>query len=295
LALRVTQGMMQAQLLRNITNSVRKMGFDQNQESTGMKISKPSDDPVGITYALRYRSELSLNDQYQRNIDAAKSNVDHVDTVLGNLTDIFQRVNELTNQGVTGTNPQSALDSISAEMKQLGTAALSIGNDQMNGKYTFNGELTDIQPYVTGAESTDNANINYQLAAGVTVPVNVTGNQVFGAGGDTDNLFTVINGLQAAFSAGDLTAARNLMPQLTSRVDKILQTRSEVGARSNRVDLMDNRLKDLNMNLSALSSKTEDADMAEVIMKLQTDQNVYQASLSTGAKIIQPSLIDYLK
>jgi flagellar hook-associated protein 3 FlgL len=289
--------MMQSQLLRNITNSVRKMGFDQNQESTGMKINKPSDDPVGITYALRYRSELSINDQYQRNIDAAKSSVDHVDTVLGNLTDIFQRVNEITTQGVTGTNPQSALDAISAELKQLGAATLSIGNDQMNGKYTFNGQLTDVKPYTTGNgnESTDDFSINYQLAAGVTVPINVTGNEVFGAAGDADNLFTVINGLQAAFSAGHQNVARDLIPQLTSRIDKILQTRSEIGARSNRIDLMDNRLKDLNMNLSELSSKTEDADMAEVIMKLQTDQNVYQASLASGAKIIQPSLIDYLK
>ncbi|MDB5052777.1 MAG: Flagellar hook protein FlgL [Bacilli bacterium] len=286
---------MQAQLLRNITNNVRRMDFNQNQLSTGKKINKPSDDPVGITYALRYRSAISVNEQYQRNIDAAKSSVDHVDTVLGNLTDVVQRVNELTNQGVTGTNPQSALDAISSELSQLGDETISIGNDQLNGRYTFNGQLTDVKPYTTGMESTDTENINYQLGAGVVIPVNTTGNDVFGTSTDTDNLLSVIRGIQSAFTSGNPTAARNLMPQLSTRLDKILQARSEIGARSNRVDLMDNRLKDLNLNLNDLSGKTEDADMAEVITKLKMDENVYQASLSTGAKIIQPSLMDYMK
>ncbi|MNG36545.1 flagellar hook-associated protein FlgL [compost metagenome] len=54
-------------------------------------------------------------------------------------------------------------------------------------------------------------------------------------------------------------------------------------------------MKDLNLNISELDSKTEDADMADTIMKLKTDENVYQASLSVGAKLIQPSLLDYLR
>lgn len=295
MSLRVTQGMMQAQLLRNISNNTRNMDHIENELSTGKKINKPSDDPVGITYALRYRSEISLNEQYQRNIDAAKSNVDHTDTVLGSLTDVVQRVNELTVQGVTGTNPQSAMDAISLEIQQLGTEVISIGNDQLNGKYTFNGQMTDVKPYTTGLESTDTGEVKYQLGSGVTLPVNITGNEVFGSSTDPDNLTAVINGLSAAFTAGDQTTAKSFMSKLTSRLDKILQARSETGARSNRVDLMDSRLKDLNLNLNDLSGKTEDADMAEVITKLNTAQNVYTASLSSGAKIIQPSLMDYLK
>jgi flagellar hook-associated protein 3 FlgL len=287
--------MMQSQLLRNISNNTRKLDHIENQLSTGKKINKPSDDPVGITYALRYRSEISLNEQYQSNIDAAKSNVDHTDTVLSSLTDVVQRVKELTVQGVTGTNPQSAMDAISLEIQQLGNEVITIGNDQLNGKYTFNGQMTDIKPYTTGLESTDTGEIKYQLGSGVTLTVNMTGNDIFGSSTDPDNLTTVINGLSAAFKAGDQVTAKSFMDKLASRLDKILQSRSETGARSNRVDLMDNRLKDLNLNLNELSGKTEDADMAEVITKLNTAQNVYTASLSSGAKIIQPSLMDYLR
>lgn len=306
LSLRITQSMMHSQLLRNVNNNLNRMDKHQNMLSTGRKINAPSDDPVGITYALRYRSELSANEQYQKNIDTAKSFVDHTDTVLSQLTDIMQRANELTVQGANGANPQSALDAIAEEMGQLYQQAVSLGNDRLNGKAIFNGQFTDKDPYTVAGAQTEQADtqaIMYQFAAGVTIPINVTGDAVFGAANPQppadpttpDNLFTVLGGLQTAFSAGDQKQVQNLLGQLGSRMDKILNVRAEVGARSNRIDLMDARIKDLDVNLTELDSKIEDADMAEIITKLQEDQNVYQASLSIGAKIIQPSLLDYIR
>ncbi|MFC5448790.1 flagellar hook-associated protein FlgL [Paenibacillus aestuarii] len=306
MALRVTQGMMHTQLLRNVNNNLDRMNTNQNVLATGRKINRPSDDPVGITYALRYRSELSMNEQYQKNIDAAKSFVDHTDTTLSQLTEVLQRATELTNQGVNGSNPQTALDAIAKEMGQLYEQAVTIGNDQINGKSTFNGQMTDKTPYsVANAdqEQTDTQQVVYQFSAGVTIPINVTGNEVFGSPNPAppatpttpDNLFTVLKGLQNAFSSGDQTQARSLMDQLESRLNKVLDVRADVGARANRIDLMQTRIEDMGTNITELDSKTEDADMAATITQLQQDQNVYQASLSVGAKIIQPSLMDYLK
>jgi len=298
MALRVTQGMMQSQLLRNVSNNISDLNKYENQLSTARKINKPSDDPVGITYALRYRSDLSMNEQYQKNIDTATSSIEHIDTVLGQINDVMQRVKELGTRGLSGTNPQSALDAIAKEMGQLFDEAVTLGNIQMNGKYTFNGQQTDKKPYTNdnaGNESTDTGSVVYQFAAGVTIPINITGNEVFGTGTDQDNLFKVIKGLKDAFNAGDKEVAGDMMDLFNSRMDKFLNTRAEVGARANRVELLDSRLKDLNLSLESLSGKTEDADYAETIIKLKTKENVYQASLSAGSKIIKPSLVDYLR
>lgn len=298
---------MHAQLLRNVNNNLNRMDTNQNVVSTGKKINRPSDDPVGITYALRYRSELSINEQYQKNIDSAKSVVDHTDTTLSQLTDILQRATELTVQGVNGTNPQSALNAIAQEMSQIYEQAVTIGNDTFNGKSIFNGQFTDKLPYTKAgapSEQTDTQKIVYQFAAGVTIPINVTGDEVFGTANPAppatattpDNLFTVLRGLQQAFTApANQANAKILMGQLSSRLDKVLDVRAEVGARANRIDLMESRMKDLNQNITALDAKTEDADMAETITNLKQDENVYQASLSVGSKIIQTSLLDYLR
>jgi flagellar hook-associated protein 3 FlgL len=298
MGVRITQGMMHSQMLRNVNNNLNRMETNQNILSTGKKINKPSDDPVGITYALRYRSELSINEQYQKNVDAAVSQVDHTDTVVGQIGDLVQRANELVTKGISGTNPQSALNAIAEELGQIYEQAVTLGNDTLNGKYIFNGQKTDIKPYSSAgapSETTDNGEIVSQFAAGVTIPLNVTGTEVFGQPADADNLFSVLKGLQNAFSAGNQATATSLYTQLGSRISKVLEVRSEVGARANRLDLINNRIKDLDLNLNSLDALTEDADIADTITKLKSDESVYQASLSVSAKIIQPSLMDYLR
>lgn len=296
--LRVTNNMLSSQMLRNLNNNLTRMQANQDILATGKKLNKASDDPVGVTYALRYRSELSMNEQYQKNIDTAKVFVDHTDTILGQLNELFQRTNELTTQGLNGTNPQSSMNAIAKELGDIYEQAVTLGNDQLNGKYIFNGQKTDQQPYsaaTAATDKTDTGTINYQFSAGVTIPINVTGDQVFGKSTDADNFFAVLKGLQSAFSSGNQTAAASMFDQLKTRMDKFLNVRAEVGARSNRIELMENRIKDLNTSLNDLDSKVEDADIAATITQLKTDENVYQSSLSVGAKVIQPTLIDYLR
>ncbi|RKP47381.1 flagellar hook-associated protein 3 [Cohnella endophytica] len=290
-------------MLRNINTNLHKLDNYQNMESTGRKINKPSDDPVGITYALRYRSEIAMNEQYQKNMDTAQASLQHVDTVLGQVGELINRVKEITVQGLNGTNSPTALSAIGQEISQLYNHLVSLGNDQLNGKYIFNGQFTDKQPYTVanaGTEQTDTESIDYKFAAGVTVAVNITGDEVFGVAtgspGDTgDNLFSVFKGLANAFNSNDPNAATPLLESLNSRADKLLNARADIGARTNRLEFIDNRIKDLDLNLNELSGKTEDADITDVIMKLNMSQNVYQASLSVGAKVIQPSLLDFLR
>lgn len=299
MAMRVTPSMMHNNLMRNINNNLLRLDHGQDELSTGRKLNKPSDDPAGITYSLRYRSELAMNGQYEKNISAAQSQLEHTDTVLGQLNDLVQRVQTLTTQALNGTNPQSALDAINKEVSQIYDQTVILGNDQLNGKYIFNGQLTDKQPYDNANaqnQDTDTQKFYMQMSTGVQIPLNITGDEVFGASTDPDNLFKVLKNIQSALTApSNSTALSSALGQLNSRYDQIVNIRSEVGARTNRVDLIDQRTQDLTQNLTSLQSNVEDADVAETIMNYNVDQNVYQASLSTGAKIIQPTLVDYLR
>lgn len=77
--------------------------------------------------------------------------------------------------------------------------------------------------------------------------------------------------------------------------DRVMSIRSDIGARMNRIELTLNRLENDNVNFTSLMSENEDADMAETIMNLKNEENVYKASLSGGARIIMPTLIDFLR
>lgn len=295
---RITQGSITSQLLRNLGLNMRQSSDISNQMSTGRKINKPSDDPVGITYALRYRTDLAVNEQYQTNADTAQSWLDFNDTVLGQAGDVLKRVKELAVQGANGTNPQVALDNIKNEMSQLREQMVNISNSTFRGKYVFNGQLVDQKPYdsATAATTTvDDAAIKYNVGAGIELPVNVSGNDVFGNPSDTDNVFKVLDNIMTALQSGDYDGVSAQTANIDTRLDKMLNVRAEVGARTNRVELITNRLDDLKINLTDLQSKTEDVDYAELMVKSKVNENVYQASLSVGAKIIQPTLVDFIR
>ena len=302
MALRVTPGMMHMQLTRNLTRNLNQMSELQNQVTTGRKINKASDDPVGITYALRYRSELASNEQYQKNVNSALSWLDFNDTVLSQATDVLKRAKELAVQGSNGTNPQVALDNIRDEMQQLKNQLLDVGNSKLNGKFVFNGQKFDEMPYDATkpgfdakAVDTDDAQVNYTVGVGVTLPVNLSGNQAFGDPGDADNAFAVLDRVITALGAGEQRDVAGELDNIESRLDKLLNARSEIGARVNRVELMQNRLKDLEINLTDLQSKTEDAEFEKLLIDSKINENIYQASLSVGAKVITPSLVDLLR
>jgi flagellar hook-associated protein 3 FlgL len=309
LTIRVTQSMMYTQLLRNISSNLGRMNNLQNQLATGRLINSPSDDPVGLTYSMRYRSELSANDQYIKNVDSASSMLDYADTTVGQAGDVMQRLRELSVQGANGALPQEAYDSINLEVKELYKQMVEIGNSKFNGKYVFNGEMTETPPYpkLTLDEagspkayevSSDTGQLKYELAPGVLLTGNVLGNDVFGeaiADNSSDNVFHVFRQISDALVSGDSNEVSNLIGKVDSRLNTMLEKRAEIGARSNRLVLVQDRLSSMNVNLTSIQSKTEDADMAVVITNLKMEENVYQASLSAGAKLIQPSLVDFLR
>ncbi|AZN38526.1 flagellar hook-associated protein FlgL [Paenibacillus albus] len=301
MSLRVTPSMMHMQLSRNLSRNLKQMDSLQDQLTTGRKINKPSDDPVGITYSLRYRTELASNGQYQKNADSAHSWLDFNDTVIGQAGDVMQRIKELTTQGSNGTNPQYALDNINNEISQLKSQLLDIANSKLNGKYVFNGQTFDKMPYdesVAGFDAkqvvTDTGDVSYAVGVGVTLPVNLSGNEVFGKPADTDNVFAVLDKIISNFASGNQSGAAAQLTNLETRMNKILNARSEVGAKVNRVELMQNRLDDLEINLTDMQSKTEDADFDKLLIDSKINENIYQASLSVGAKVITPTLVDFL-
>ncbi|MBB6632592.1 flagellar hook-associated protein FlgL [Cohnella thailandensis] len=302
---RVTQGSITNQLLRNINTNLTRMQGMQEKLSTGRNINRPSDDPVGITYALRYRSDLTVNERMQTNTDYAASVLDFNDTIMTQTGDVLKRIKELAVQASNETNPQVGLDNIAAEMEQLQGQLLNIANSTFKGKYIYNGQLVDQKPYSSTEPwkvVTDSGKISYTISTGVNMDVSFSGNDVFGypPSGTTapknedDNAFYVIDKMIQDLKGPDMDDLKVQMAALETRTNKILAQQAQVGARVNRVEMVQSRLDDLNLNLQTLQSKVEDAEYEELIIQAKVNDSIYQASLSVGAKIITPTLVDFL-
>lgn len=306
--LRVTSNMMNSQLMLNLNRNARSMNNTQLQLSTGRKVNKPSDDPVAMTYSLRYRTELNANDQYRSNVDSALSWLDYNDTAVGQVGDIIKRLKDLTIQASNSTNPQDALTGIQTEVEQLKEQLIDIGNSKLNGKYIFNGQTYDKKPYdfpknanhlsdTSEADKvkTDPGTVNFIVGESVQLPISVTGDSIFGASGDDDHLFMMIDRLTGALSTSDFDTISDQLDKLDTRMDKVLTVRAEIGAKTNRVELMAGRLEDMGINLTDLQSKAEDADYEKLIIQSKIQESIYNASLSVGAKIISTSLVDFMR
>ncbi|HPZ39830.1 flagellar hook-associated protein FlgL [Candidatus Sordicultor fermentans] len=81
---------------------------------------------------------------------------------------------------------------------------------------------------------------------------------------------------------------------LDEALDNLLAVRSQVGARTLRLENSRNRFEEFSVNFKKLLSLNEDIDVAEVVMQLNEHQNVYQMALAATARVIQPTLLDFL-
>lgn len=299
MSMRVTQGMLSRNVLTDLNHNLQRLAKYNEQMSSKRKINRPSDDPVGFHYAMRSRSELRANEQYQTNRDHAKSWLEVTESMMNSVNDILQRAREKAVDAANGgTNPDTALESIKSEIDELYEQLISIGNEQFNGKYVFNGEKTQAQPYDPSnpqASEVHKGKIILHIAPGVQLEVNVTGDEVFGEAGSNDNLFLIMQDFSEALSNEDTEAINGVIERIDERNDAFLKTLASVGARTRRIELTTERLDDDNLNLTKVLSQVEDIDFEETTTNLKMAESAYLSSLSVAARIIQPSLVDFLK
>ncbi len=299
--MRITNNMMVQRVLRNITDTAERLTGYHGQLSSGRRLEVPSDDPVGLGTALRLRTGIQEVTRYRANVDDGIGWAESTDAALGHATDILQRARELAVAGANGTLAQQSRDALAREIDQLLEQLVQVGNTAHNGRYIFAGFQTMSAPFTLQAGpprqvvyNGDGGEMYREIGAGVTISINLPGDPVFGIGPDSvfKNLVDLADDLRAGNTAA-VGSAR--LGELDVAIDRILAYRSEVGAKINRLELSRNRLQDAEVNLGRLLSQVEDADMARTIIKLKTEESAYQVGLAAGARIIQPTLLDFLK
>jgi len=295
--MRITNNMMVQRVLRNITDTAERLTEYHGHLSSGRRLEVPSDDPVGVGTALRLRTGIQEVSRYQANVDDGIGWEENTDAALAHAVDILQRARELAVAGANDTLSSASRDALAKEVDQLLEQLVQLGNTTHNGRYIFAGFQTMSPAFTLQAGpprqvvyNGDGGQMYREISPGVTISLNLPGNAVFGT------VFDTLINLADDLRNGNTTAVGSArLGELDVAIDRILAYRSEVGAKINRLELSRNRLQDAEVNLGRLLSKTEDADIARTIIKLKTEESAYQVGLAAGARIIQPTLLDFLK
>jgi flagellar hook-associated protein 3 FlgL len=295
--MRITLGMTAATNLRNIQANQERVALYQAQLSSGSKISIPSDDPIGAARALGFQESIDQSKQYIKNIDQGTIWLNTTDSTLGAVTSDIQRARELTVQAASGTLSPADRAAVQSEMTQIQQNVLDLSHTKVGSSYLFSGSKSDKPGYTSAVSSLitpsayvgNAAQIMREVSPGVTVAVNGNAQATF------DPVFNALAQVQAGLTAGDTTAISLGLTGLDTALDAVNATRSDVGAKTNRLETLGGRQQAININLSGLLSQVKDVDMAEAITSFTMAQTVYQASLKSAAQAMQPSLLDFLK
>lgn len=301
--MRITDKMLTRTYLSDLSNNLENMRKLQEQMSTGREINRPSDDPFKYARSLELNSSITANERYGSNIDEGTEWLKTTDSTLGELNTVLQRARELTVQASNGTESITERNSIEQEISQLKDEAMQICNTTFNGKYIFGGDKTIVQPF----EKDASGNVLYkgsttgrkiEFTQGVIMDIATLGSDIAPVEHDINGnqvesgIFKVLSNIETDLN-NNVSPGDNL-DGLDKNINNIINLRAVAGAKENRLDSMKTKNDDENLNMTELLSKTEDIDVAQKYTEYSTAENVYTSCLKAGAKILQPSLLDFL-
>jgi flagellar hook-associated protein 3 FlgL len=296
--MRVTQSMLSSNSLRNLSESYRRMGQYQDQLATGKKITKPSDDPVVAMKGMFYRSNLTEVEQYKRNLSELYLWMENSEAGIEQANNGLQRVRELVIQGKNGSLSPTDRDAVAREVEQIKNDLVSVANTQVSGRYIFHGTDTANPPAIAGnpptvADNLANENIKeykIEVSRGVSLRANVDPTNLFNT-----ELFNTVHEIQKALEDDTPAELDDLLKRLDGVMDTLSAERSELGARYNRLEMVDDRIAQQEVMANRVLSDNEDADIERVITDMKTQESVHRAALGVGARILQPTLLDFLR
>jgi len=297
--MRLTNRLMADTVLNSLYKNTQQLLKLQEMVSSQKRINRPSDDPIGMRKILDYRKVLSSIDQYNTNITHGKTQIDLTESCLEAIDDLVLKARRIAVEQSAGeleNRPTAA-----QEVKNIYDQILQLANTKLGDTYILSGHQTDTAPFSRDADYNatyhgDDGDKRIIVGDNLNIKINVTGEDALRSGVDVfDSLRDLINGLEDPdTTAGTAQIATQITP-LSNALDQIKAVRSEAASTFIQLETTGNQLANFKLNIEDMLSDTEDANMAQAIVELQVQQTAYETSLATAAKILQRSLMDFLR
>jgi flagellar hook-associated protein 3 FlgL len=303
--MRVTNKMTSELITRELYSNQQMLLNAQVRVTTGKKINKPSDDPIGAQKVLDYRRILSSIEQYERNIVHGKNQIEITETILDQMDTLLNEAHKWASAYGSGSIEAGSAEEKAAitHVKALYDDILSLANSKIGNDYIFAGHVTNTAPFSRSADYTPNAyngddeDITVLVRDNVEVKINATGQDIFerGTGSGTD-VFNVLKDLiDSMETTQDPAAAFAEAANLKSAIAQVQGVAIDISIHHGRLKSAEDYLRQYESKIEDLLDNTENIDPAQAIIEMQMAETAYMASLETASRVIQRSLVDYLK
>ncbi len=291
---RSPNGLMVSNSLNDLSQTFSKLTDLQDEAASLKKLRKPSDSPADTVSAMQLNSSINRNTQYATNLNDATAWLGNADSTLQSIVTQLQRVNTLVVQAANGSADSTSQNAIASEIDSIKQSLIGLANTQQGNRPLFGGTTAGSVAYdANGNYVGTSANVMRNVAPNQTVQVNVNGDQVFGTPGN--DLFTTLTNLSAAIRSGNTAQLQTLQTTFNSQNQNVETQLAAVGSAEQRVQSLQTQNSSNDVTMKQNLSTLTDADVAQVMMQLQTQEVAYQAALEATAKAITPTLADFLQ
>ncbi|EYE88776.1 flagellin [Fervidicella metallireducens AeB] len=297
--MRITNKVLVRGYLGDLSRNLEGMRKYEDQLSSGHEIRRPSDDPFRVARTMELTSSIAANERYGKNIEEGLGWVNTIDTALGQIGDSLQTVREKM-IAAGGAYSKDEREAVYKHVKQIKEQIVQIANSAYDGRYVFAGDKTTEPPFQLNDDGTvlykgSKEGLIKEMSPGVKMDIGISGS-VFSndpSVSSEGNIFKVITDVLDKLKNNESPA--DLLGDFDKQFNEILRLRADIGAKQNRLGDMKEKNESENFNMTELLSKTYDIDVAKKYMEFKVMESVYQASLNVGTKILQPSMLDYLR
>lgn len=303
--MRITQNMISGIFVRNMQKQAEALLQRQEQLATQKRINRPSDDPIGIGRVLNGRSMLAAIDQYAENIRQGKTRLEMTDQTLAMVGDFVKQARRIAEEksGAEISAPEREFAAV--QVKEIYDQLLQLANSKHGGRYMFAGHTTDTAPFARNSDyeasyGGDSGGFRIPISEQAEVTVDADGRHYFmdGEDGGTDifaELKSLIDGLEHDDLEAGSAQIRAAVDPLQKADVQIMNKRSELGPKLYRFQATEEHWGAFKARIQDAIGRDEDVDVVQVALELTNLKTAYETSMAAAAKILQSSLVNFLR
>ncbi len=326
--MRITNYMMKDLVLSNINKNLIKLKKIEEQRAYGKEINKPSDNPSKIIKVLELGSEIKNIEVYNKNIDDVIAHIETSDLALESVSNALSRINELlvsTGNGIYGEDERLA---IKQEVDQLIGEIGQFLNSSIEDKFVFSGSEAYRRPI--GIDPNDNSklfivdennneidsshadypniinklsqSLQSNVSTGINIEYTINAPEIIEfttSTGKNIKMFELLKNISDALASNDAVSINKLKTEYFDDINTMMKNtinlRSKAGSIQNRIEHMKSVNEEKLFSMNELLSYNQDINIAEKLIEYNEIQNVYLSTLQTGARLIQNSILEYLR
>jgi flagellar hook-associated protein 3 FlgL len=293
--MRVSTGQLSQIILQGLQRQDRDFAKVMTQMSSGYRINRMSDDPLGSVSLLGIERDQSSFKQFRANASRVISRMEQSESYLNASFNTVLRVQDLSLAAINGSATADDRAAAAHELESLRETLVQFANAKdEDGSHLFSGSKLGTPPIAGGVYQGDDLRREVPVAQGVTLAANETIESVYFNGG---NFFTDLDAFITDLKAGGPnvdTTGPAVIEAINRAINGIGEKLTQVGARISSARSLDAAQQDLALTNEKIRGKIQDLDYVDAVNRVNQIETSLNATQKTYSKLSQLSLFSYI-